>query len=99
MSNKPTTPVSYQCPECNWEGLMEDLNGLHHISRINDRITAGEFVPAGACPKCSALISVKDQDIPDYTLQSVAHVMRSRGWTVTEPTDLQLRNQSSPEPI
>lgn len=75
----------YECPECDWTGTMDTINGLHHVHHIQERIEAGELVPAGCCPDCGALISVADRDIPHYVLYDIAQVMQARGWTVAAP--------------
>jgi hypothetical protein len=75
----------YECPDCDWTGTMDDMDGLHHLHHIHERISAGELVPAGVCPECRAMISVDDADVPHDTLQTVAYIMRARGWTVIEP--------------
>lgn len=78
-------PTVYECPECDWTGTMDTINGLHHVHHIQERIEAGELVPAGCCPECDALISVADRDIPHYVLYDVAQVMQARGWSVAAP--------------
>lgn len=75
----------YQCPDCDWQGELDDLDGLHHVHHLADEISAGYLCPAGTCPECHAMIDIEDADVPDWTLQTVAHIMRERGWTVTEP--------------
>lgn len=83
--NTAAPATVYQCPDCDWTGTLDDINGLHHLHHIHERISPGELVPAGACPECGAMIEVEDADVPDYTLAVVAHIMRARGWAVTEP--------------
>jgi hypothetical protein len=80
-------PTVYECPECNWTGTMDDLNGIHHIHHIHERIEHGELVPAGCCPECNAIIGVDDRDVPYSTLYQVAWIMQLRGWTVSAPAD------------
>jgi hypothetical protein len=76
---------------------MSDMDGLHHIHHIHERISAGELVPAGVCPECRAMISVDDADVPADTLQTVAYIMRARGWTVIEPGGQQPAAQPDPD--
>lgn len=83
MSDTPLTP--YDCPECDWTGTFDDINGIHHIHHINEQIEPGELVPAGCCPDCGAMLEVEDVDVPDYTLSVVAHIQRQRGWLVFQP--------------
>lgn len=40
------------CNNCEWEGRFQDVNP---IKSIGDRISPGEIVPAGECPKCGCL--------------------------------------------
>lgn len=77
--------ILYHCPDCDWTGTSDDIGGLHRLHHIEERISAGELVPAGTCPECRALIEVEDADIPANTLQVVAHAMRKLGWIVNEP--------------
>lgn len=76
----------YKCPDCDWTGTVEDMNGLHHLHHIYEHIHMGELVPAGVCPECRKMIEVDDADVPAHTLSIVANIMRARGWTVSEPT-------------
>jgi hypothetical protein len=83
-------PTVYECEDpfgvgCEWTGTMEEINGIHHIRHIHERLEPGELVPAGCCPECNSVISVADRDVPHYTLHGVAQVMRQRGWSVAQP--------------
>ena len=82
---KPGTPTRYECPECDWTGTMETINGIHHLHHIQERLEPGELVPAGCCPECNSMIAVDDRDVPQYTLYEVGTIMRRRGWKVTAP--------------
>lgn len=72
---------NYQCDECHWTGELDDVAA---IDDVEERVAPGELHPAGQCPECGALISVNDEDVPDYTLQACAEIMRTRGWQVKE---------------
>lgn len=72
----------YQCEDCEWAGTSADLDG---ITDVHDRVLEGELMASGCCPECGSMIGVPDCAIPNYTLESVARVMRARGWAVTEP--------------
>ena len=69
----------YQCAECEWKGTMQELAP---IANIEERVWPGELHAAGQCPACGALCGVDDNDVPDSTLEAVAHIMRQRGWRV-----------------
>lgn len=34
-----TTPTVYECPDCDWTGTLDDINGLHHLHHIYERIS------------------------------------------------------------
>lgn len=40
------------CPDCRWQG---PASACDIVADIQERIAAGETVPAGECPKCGAL--------------------------------------------
>lgn len=44
------------CASCNWTGPIYETEGVRNIWA---RISAGEIVPAGECPKCGALTHIK----------------------------------------
>ena len=44
-----------KCDDCEWTGLGRELNA---VIDIQERIDPGAEVPAGECPKCSALAYV-----------------------------------------
>ncbi|HTR86216.1 MAG TPA: hypothetical protein VMI56_17160 [Reyranella sp.] len=48
------------CSDCEWEGPAKDLQ---MVSSIEERISAGEIVPAGECPACGALAHLTAQPI------------------------------------
>ncbi|MGY2488268.1 hypothetical protein [Cupriavidus sp. CP313] len=75
-----TTSTQYHCGNCGWRGIEAEML---RIDDIHDRVSTGELMAAGECPSCSDLISVADEDVPDYTLEIVAKIMRKRGWLVT----------------
>jgi hypothetical protein len=84
---EPGTPTRYECPECDWTGTLETIDGIDHLDDIQDRLEPGELVPAGCCPDCNSMIAVDDRDVPHYTLYEVGIIMRRRGWHVTAPDD------------
>lgn len=71
----------YSCA-CNWSGTLDDTAA---IKAIESRVSPGEFMPAGQCPRCGDLIEVRDQDIPVNTLENAAEILRQRGWIVAKP--------------
>ncbi len=64
------------CTSCVWEGVVGDLAILEDV---HERVLAGEFMAAGGCPLCGALIEVADVDIPQYTLDHADRVLAQRG--------------------
>jgi hypothetical protein len=84
---EPGTPTVYECPECDWTGTLDTINGIHHLEDIQDRLEPGELVPAGCCPECNSMIAVDDRDVPHHTLYEVGTIMRRRGWRVAAPQD------------
>lgn len=46
----PDAPCS--CQDCDWQG---PASALLMVASVEERITAGEIVPAGECPECGAL--------------------------------------------
>lgn len=72
----------YECEDCVWKGSIDDMAP---ISNPEERVAVGEFHPAGQCPSCGSLIGVADADIPDYTLENAAQLLKARGWTVEKP--------------
>lgn len=83
----PGTPTVYECPNGDWTGTMDQLDGLDQMADIGERLEPGELVPAGCCPVCNARIEVEDRDVPHYTLFEVGLIMRQRGWAVAAPAD------------
>jgi hypothetical protein len=77
----------YECPDCDWTGTRDEMNGLCHLHHIDEHISVGELVPAGVCPDpdCRAMIEANNADVADYVVENVATIMRARGWTVIEP--------------
>jgi hypothetical protein len=84
---EPRAPTVYECPDCDWTGTLDEINGIHHIHHIQEYLEPGELVPAGCCPECNSVICVEDPDIPHHTLYHVGITMRGRGWTVAAPAD------------
>ena len=49
------------CQNCDWAGEACDLDG---ISDYEQRVAPGEITPAGQCPECGALASLKEGAAP-----------------------------------
>lgn len=79
----PASETIYHCPDCTWTGRLDDLASIKDAC---ERVSEGELMAAGECPDCGALISIQDQDVPDYTLDAVAQIMIQRGWSVAAPS-------------
>lgn len=45
---------------CGWEGTVGELGPLRDVQ---ERISAGEFMPAGECPECGACAHLTDEAI------------------------------------
>lgn len=48
-----------ECSDCDWTG---PASNLHSVSDIEERVSAGEIVPAGECPECGALAHLSEDD-------------------------------------
>jgi len=44
-----------ECGNCDWTG---PISAVHDIVDVQERITAGETVPAGECPECGSLAHI-----------------------------------------
>lgn len=53
LNSDPEARVN--CDNCDWEGQAKDLL---NIPDFEERVHAGEVVPAGQCPKCGCLASL-----------------------------------------
>lgn len=76
--------MKYECENCTEFNGTDDIFGLYLISKVGQRISPGELMPAGECPECGALIEVPDADIPDHVLIDCINVARKRGLLLTE---------------
>jgi len=56
--NGPQEPVT--CSNCNWTGTVEQCQLLQSIE---ERISAGEYMPAGECPECGSCAHLTDEGI------------------------------------
>lgn len=54
------TIQTHKCPECEWTG---DIDHMDELDDMPERVSAGEFCPAGQCPECGALIEYTEEDI------------------------------------
>jgi hypothetical protein len=55
----PDERTLYRCQNCDWSGPMSELGcQLKDVPNLLERISPGESVPAGECPKCRALVSM-----------------------------------------
>ncbi len=68
--------------DCTWSGTIEEMD---LITDYNERVQPGELAPAGQCPACGCMFGVDDLDVPSYTLDVVAEIMRQRRYTVMVP--------------
>lgn len=83
LESDESKPHVYSCEECDWTGTLDEMAS---IDDIHERVQPGEFMAAGQCPECDSLIGVADCDIPDYTLEQAAEILRKQGWSVVQPT-------------
>lgn len=70
---------------CGCGKFVGSIDDLREIDDVHERVQPGEFMAAGCCPACGNMLGVKDQDVPDYTLEIAGKIMRSLGWTVLAP--------------
>lgn len=50
VADRDDPPVA--CAHCDWTGKTADLHAIRHLG---ERVSAGEPMPAGECPKCGSL--------------------------------------------
>lgn len=57
------------CGNCGWKGTEKGLaSSLFEIDSLSERITPGDEVPVGECPKCGALAYIsKASGLPEPT--------------------------------
>jgi predicted RNA-binding Zn-ribbon protein involved in translation (DUF1610 family) len=68
--------TQYTCEECGWEGTE---GGMAFMDHLEERVCPGELMAPGQCPECGALISVAEEDVPDYTIEACIQIAKSRG--------------------
>jgi len=73
MTNESAT--QYECSHCEWIGIYD---GLEWIRGIDERVGPREFMPAGECPDCGALISAAEDDVSDYVLEAAISIAQKR---------------------
>lgn len=54
-----------KCENCEWAGGPDDLD---EICDVQERISAGEVVPAGQCPNCQGLVYVPERRAEPSTI-------------------------------
>ena len=54
----PSWPVA--CEDCEWTGVAGDLG---EVVDVQERIMAGEIVPAGECPECGTLAQLTNKGV------------------------------------
>lgn len=69
----------YTCPRCEWSGAEGDLD---YLDDVQERVSTGEFHPAGQCPSCRALIEARDVDVPGHTLRNAMLIAARRSLVV-----------------
>jgi uncharacterized Zn finger protein (UPF0148 family) len=65
--------VPCQCENCDWTGTASELKP---IADLEQRVAAGEIMPAGECPECGALAHYKDEEAPEWSAQRQLHELR-----------------------
>jgi len=79
-------PTQYECPDCEWLGVRDEMKSIRDIE---ERVSPGEFMAAGECPECGALMSTADDDVPDYVIESAIRIALSRG-LLASPSSTQM---------
>lgn len=46
-----------ECQDCEWRGHIDDCKPIKHL---HERVAPGEPMPAGECPECGALASIRE---------------------------------------
>lgn len=54
-TNERYNKMNCKCNNCDWEGDSSLMSGIAGIQGLFERISPGEIVPAGECPKCGCL--------------------------------------------
>lgn len=65
-----------ECLDCGWKGLANKTGSIIHVEM---RVSPGEIMPAGQCPKCGKLLDVPDEDVPEHTLKFCLEIAHKRG--------------------
>ncbi len=52
------------CGNCSWQGPLAAAKELAHVPELAQRLTPGDEVPAGECPKCGALAYLANASAP-----------------------------------
>lgn len=68
--------ADYRCSDCQWFGEADELAPLEDIEQ---RVSVGEFHPAGQCPACGCLIEACDCDVLENILRHALRIARERG--------------------
>ena len=50
-----------ECANCDWHGTVADVEA---ITDVQERVCAGETVPAGQCPECGCLAHLIETKTP-----------------------------------
>lgn len=64
MPDRPSAPC--ECSDCSWKG---PASMTVMISDIQERVSPGEIVPVGECPKCGCLAHYQDEKAPSWSAQ------------------------------
>ncbi len=70
MTHKPSAPC--ECSDCSWKG---PASMTLPISDFQERVSPGEIVPVGECPKCGCLAHYQDDTAPEWSAQRKLHDM------------------------
>lgn len=72
------------CQDCDWEGFGADLD---MICDFEDRVCAGEIVPAGQCPECGVLCHVVGEPL-EACVSMVRAISRFTPYPSTEDGEI-----------
>lgn len=63
-----------ECQDCDWAGRFDQLEIVHDLE---ERVMAGEPMPAGQCPKCGALCHAVPGPAPELSFNYQNETVRS----------------------
>lgn len=100
--------MTSQCQNCDWAGPDEDLGRqLEDVPDLLSRVSPGEPMPTGECPRCGALCQPIEEDEYKFTItiqvtassfeQAAEHALDDLRDPAMEWTDYTITNTTTGE--